>query len=211
MTRTTDSLIRDLGVELAPVRRAASPNRLMLVWLGLAGSIAAGLAMAFDVNAMMVRLGSAVDLWLAAAGALVTAVLAAKAAFELGTPGRSRLWALAPLPPALLWIGASGMGCMRTWAEGGWGVGDGMECLRFILVLSLPLAVAMVVMLRRAFPLRPVLTAALGGLACAAAAATLLNLCHPFDATAIDLAVHAGAVALVTAATALFGRRMLPR
>src|ERR1700728_2253409 len=49
--------------------------------------------------------------------------------------------------------------------------------------------------------------AALGSIA--AAAATLLNFFHPFDAAAADLAVHAAAVAfVVTAAWALGGRTL---
>ncbi|MEN3974899.1 NrsF family protein [Emcibacter sp. SYSU 3D8] len=210
-SRSTESLIRNLGAGLMPVRRAASPNRLTLVWLGVASLIAAGLSLIFDMDAMMARLASATDLWLAALGALLTALLAAKAAFELGVPGRSRLWALLPLPAALLWIGASGMGCLRNWAESGWQGGEDLECLRFILGTSIPLAVAIVVLLRRVFPLYPMLTAGLAGLACAAASAALLNIGHPFDATATDLAAHAAAVALVTLALTVSGGRLLRR
>ena len=45
--------------------------------------------------------------------------------------------------------------------------------------------------------------------ACAAAAATLLNFIHPYDATATDLTVHAFAVAIVILANAIFGGRLL--
>ena len=45
--------------------------------------------------------------------------------------------------------------------------------------------------------MRPNLTAIIGGLACASAAATLLNFIHPYDAAATDLAVHAVAVTIV--------------
>jgi hypothetical protein len=145
-----------------------------------------------------------------AAGSALTAVLAAKAAFELGMPGRSRAWALLPLPAALLWIGASGMGCLRTWAQVGAGGGD-VDCLKFIITFSVPLAVVMVLLLRRAFPLYPALTAAIAGLACAAGSATLLNLCHPLDAVATDLAVHAVAVAVVVALMTLSGGKLLRR
>jgi len=60
-----------------------------------------------------------------------------------------------------------------------------------------PLSGLLTVMLRRAYPLQPELTALVAGLASAAAAATLLNFFHPFDAAATDLAVHVFAVALV--------------
>jgi hypothetical protein len=207
-----EALIRDLGESLQPVRRIVSPNRQVLAWVALVALIGGVLALAYDMEAMLVRLVSATDLWVAALGALLTAFLAAKAAFELGVPGRGRWWALLPLPPALLWIGASGLGCLRSWSAAGVEpVGDGRDCLMFIVGFSVPLAAAMILLLRRAFPLYPALTAALAGLACAAGAAALLNLCHPFDATATDLAVHLVAVALVVIVTLLSGRRLLRR
>ena len=79
------------------------------------------------------------------------------------------------------------------------------HCLVFILGLSLPLSLILIIMLRRGFSLRPNLTAIIGGLACASAAATLLNFIHPYDAAATDLAVHALAVAIVILANTLFG------
>jgi hypothetical protein len=212
MAMSHEALIRNLGSSLQPVRKIVSPNRLALAWVALVALIGGGLALAYDMEAMVARLVSATDLWVAALGAILTAFLAAKAAFELGIPGRGRWWALLPLPPALLWIGASGLGCLRRWsATGVEPVGDGRDCLMFIVGFSVPLAVAMILLLRRAFPLYPALTAALAGLACAAGAAALLNLCHPFDATATDLAVHLVAVSLVVIVTLLSGRRLLRR
>src|SRR5262249_17589686 len=55
---------------------------------------------------------------------------------------------------------------------------------------------ALFLLLRRAFVLRPGLTAVLGGLAVAAAAAPLPNFFPPFDAAPAGLAVHAVAAAL---------------
>jgi hypothetical protein len=82
--------------------------------------------------------------------------------------------------------------------------------LIFILGFSLPLSLLLMVMLRRGFSLRPKLSAVIGGLACASAAATLLNFVHPYDAAATDLAVHGLAVTIVILANILFGGR-LPR
>jgi hypothetical protein len=208
--RSHDALIHGLGDDLAPVRRLKPPVLSALLWLGAAALIGAGLVWGYGTHDMMVRLSSARDLWLAAIGSLATAVLAALAAFELGRPGRSRLWALLPLPGLALWLGASGWGCLRLWALGATG-GAGMDCLKFIAGVSVPLAVVMVLLLRRAFPLYPALTAALAGLACAAASATLLNICHPFDASATDLAAHTLAVAAVTVVMAMSGGRLLRR
>ncbi len=84
-----------------------------------------------------------------------------------------------------------------------------MDCLAFILGLSVPLSGLLVLMLRRAATLQPGLTAAMAGLAAAAAAATLLALVHPFDASAVDLAVHVGAVLAVVAVNRALGGRLL--
>ena len=54
----------------------------------------------------------------------------------------------------------------------------------------------------------PGLTAAIAGLAVAAASATLLNLFHPFDAAVVDLLVHAFAVALVVVVSRVYGARL---
>ena len=77
------------------------------------------------------------------------------------------------------------------------------------LGFSIPLSVVLIVMLRRGYSLHPNLTSIVGGLACAAAAATLLNFFHPYDATATDLSVHAFAVAFVVLANRIIGSRAL--
>ena len=205
-------LVQALGADLRPVRRLAPPSLRVLTWLTTLGAVALALAMVSDLAAMMHRLMAAPDMWLAAMGSLLTTVFAAMAAFELSLPDRKAAWALLPLPALLLWIGASGMGCLRTWSTAD---ADPMpldqpaHCLIYILGMSLPLSLILILMLRRGFSLRPNLTAIIGGLACASAAATLLNLIHPYDAAATDLAVHAFAVIIVIIANTIFGRRVL--
>jgi hypothetical protein len=113
-----------------------------------------------------------------------------------------------------MWLSAagSGAGCLRTWLVLGTHAAvldDSKDCLVFILALSVPLSVLLLGMLRRGHTLRPGLTAAVAGLASAAAAATLLVLFHPYDASATDVAVHVFAVALVIIANRAYGGRML--
>ncbi len=209
-----DRLVQALGADLTPVRRLTAPALRVLLWLAIIGAVALALTMVSDVGAMIDRLMAAPDMWLAATGSALTAVLAAAAAFQLGLPDRKAAWALLPLPAFLLWIGAAGMGCLRPWsiAEAYPMPPSGTEhCLMFIIGLSLPLSLLLIVMLRRGFSLRPNLTAIVGGLACASAAATLLNFIHPYDAAATDLAVHAFAVIIVMVATTIFGGRLLMR
>jgi hypothetical protein len=183
------------------------------MWLAILGAAALALAMVSDVGTMIRRLMAAPDMmWLAAIGSVLTAVLAAAAAFELSLPDRKATWALLPLPAFLLWIGASGMGCLRAWSSPGaypMPPSQTEPCLFFIVGVSLPLSLFLIVMLRRGFSLRPNLTAIIGGLACASAAATLLNFIHPYDAAATDLAVHAFAVVVVILANTIFGGRVL--
>jgi hypothetical protein len=211
MTSTPhDHLIRGLSTDLKPVRRLHRPALRAALWLAVVVAVAAGLAVFADVNAIWQRLAAAPDLWLAVIGSALTAIFAAFAAFELSLPDTSRVWAALPLPAAILWIAASGLGCLRTWLAPQTHVatlGEARDCLVFIVALSVPLSALLFVMLRRAYPFYLGLTAAIAGLAVAAAAATLLNFFHPYDAAATDLAVHAVAVAIVIAVcSALTGR-----
>ena len=207
-----EHLIRDLASDLAPVGRLRPPTVRALGWLAVVAIVAVALARFADLPALESRLSASPDMWLAVTGAIMTAVLAALAAFQLSLPDANRVWALLPLPAALLWVIASGIGCLRAWLVPGThiaGLNEARDCLIFIIGISIPLSVLMFVMLRRACSLQPGLTAAMGGLATAAAAATLLNFFHPFDAAATDLAVHACAVALVIVANWSFSGRLL--
>ena len=212
VTNSYDRLIQALGADLTPVRRLAPPGVRTLIWLTIVGAIALALATVSDVGAMSRRLMAAPDMWFAAIGSLVTAVLAAVAAFQLSLPDRKPAWALLPLPAAVFWVAASGIGCLRWWLVPEThpaSLGEAETCLAFILGISVPLSALLIVMLRQGCPLRPNLILVIGGLACASAAATLLNFIHPYDATATDLTVHAFAVATVILANAIFGGRLL--
>jgi hypothetical protein len=212
MDGSNDQLIGALAANLRPVRPLPTPALRTLLWLMLVAAVAAALATFSDLAVMWHRITATSDMWLAVLGSIATMATAAFAAFELSLPDRSRAWALLPLPAAALWVGASGLGCMRAYVLPGThvaAIGEARDCLLFIIGLSVPLSATLIVMLRRAYSLAPPLTAAMAGLGSAAAAATLLNFFHPFDATATDLAVHAVAVAIVVAAAWAFGTRTL--
>ena len=143
----------------------------------------------------------------------MTAITGSLAAFALAVPGRSVAWAWLPVPSAVLWIGTSGLGCFRAHIPGMpvLDLHGANDCLIFIISFSIPLSALLIVLLRRACPLRPVLAAVLIGLASAAASASLLEICHSFDAAATDLLTHALAVAVVVALNAAMGGRLLSR
>jgi hypothetical protein len=197
----TRVLIERLAGDLRPVRRLARPMWRAALWLGLALLIGLGLATGVDPAAVAARIGAMPDMWLSVLGSLATAVTAAIAALMLALPDRDGRWALLPLPPAALWLVASGLGCLRRDAIGFLHpatLADATaNCLPFILKMSAVLAVPFGFLVWRARPLRLGLVAWTGGLAVASAAASLLWLVHPFDASLADLLVHAAAIGLV--------------
>jgi len=206
-----DQLIRSLAADLRPVRRLRPPLFRALAWLAVLAALAIALAAFANLDAVWQRISAAPDLWLAVIGSTLTAILAATAAFELSVPDAPRAWAVLPLPAALLWVGASGFGCLRGWIAPQSHVAvmsEARDCLMFIVFLSVPLSALLLAMLRRAYPLYPGLTAVIAGLAVAAAASTLLNFFHPYDAAATDLIVHAVAVGLVIAVNRALGGRI---
>ena len=209
-----EALIDRLGTELVPVRRLLPPWLRTAGWLLAVAAIAAVVRMRYGADPMLRRWAGTPDLGWAGMGAVITAITAAWAAFALGVPGRRAAWAWLPLPGALLWIGASGLGCLRNWIAPGTHIASmhqSADCLVFIISFSIPLSALLIVLLRRACPLRPVLTAVLIGLASAAASASLLEICHSFDAAATDLLTHALAVAVVVAVNAAMSDRLLSK
>jgi len=211
-SRLPESLIQSLGVQLTPVRRLPPPWLRTIGWLVLVAAIALGLLWHYGAQHMIRRWIAEPDIAVAGIGALITAVSAAWAAFTLGVPGRSAAWAWLPLPGLALWVGASGLGCLRDVVVPGATVATAHQsgdCLMFIISLSIPLSAVLVWLLRRACPLRPVLTAVMIGLASAAASAALLEICHGFAVAVTDLITHAIAVGVVVLVNALMGGRLL--
>ena len=211
-TASQDVLIGRLAAGLRPVKRLASPWRRAAGWLTASLWIAGLLGLFADWPELIHRLMLTPDMGLALAGALATAVLAAVAAFLTSVPGRSAWWSTLPLPPLALWVGASSAGCLRhtiapyTAPEPHM---HSMLCIYFILLIAVPLATLLMLQLRRACPLRPRLTASLAGRASAGAAATLLALVHPFDASWEDLGAHFVAVVAVVVGVEVYERTRL--
>ena len=147
-------------------------------------------------------------------GALATGILAAVASFQISLPDRSRLWTVLPLPPLALWVATIGYGCLTDWVSvdpDGVHMGEAVRCFATLLMTSVPLSIAILVMLRYAALLRPLEVSVTGGLAVAALTAFALSLFHDLDATVMILIWNLGAAALIAALGSLFGRSMLER
>jgi hypothetical protein len=214
MSGDTDKLIERIAAAAGPVRRLRPPVLRAAVWLvAVAAVLSAAVLGLADLDVFASRAADP-KLALELMGTLLTGILAVIAAFELGLPDRSPAWALLPLPTLALWISSSGYSCWRhllVYGPDGWTIGESAHCFRFILGVSLPLALTLVPLLRRAAPLAPVRVAAMGGLGIAALAAFALQFFHPFDVTFMDLSVHVVAVALVIAALAIVERAGVTR
>jgi hypothetical protein len=206
---TTQDLIESLVADAKPVRRLASPLARACSWLAVFVTVVGAVTLATGAwPAMIERLHDsrfAVEM----AATFVTGLAAVVAAFYLSLPDRSRIWLVFPLAPLLLWLASSGYECYRNWiAYGpqGWLLGRSSACFVFIVVMSIPVAIALYLALRRAVPLDPLRVMAAGGLGVAALAAATLQFYHPFDVTIVDLAVHVVAVLIVVAAMMAGGR-----
>ena len=204
-------LIGDLSADLKPVRRLPPPWQRAVLWLGVVVIVAAVLVATRTLLPALGIVGNDPFMVPGAYASLATAILAAIAAFELSLPDRSDTWALLPLPALVVWIGLNGLGCLATLAIPGTQTSpfQFMVCFSLILGISIPLTVAILFMLRRARPLRPLRVGVLGGLAASAAAATLLILIHPHDSAVLDLVAHTVAVAVIIGLNVALGGRLL--
>jgi hypothetical protein len=185
---TTPDLIEILTAHATPVRRLRPPLLRAGLWLLLAGLVLLALAAVYGTRpdlALRLREPTFVG---ALAGSLSTGILAALAAFYLSLPDRSRLWLLLPAPTVVLWVATIGYGCLTDWVRigpDGVRLGATLECFATLLSASLPLSLALLVMLRHTARLHPTMVGMMGGLASAGVAATALSLFHELDATVI--------------------------
>lgn len=203
-----DALIGRLADDAAPVKPLRPPALRALAWLGAALAVIAGIVayhgLRPDLAAELAEPGEMLALIAAAA----TGVAATFAAFFLAVPGYSARWSLLPLPVALVWISGLGIGCYADWVRygpDGITLGESYECFQAIVLTSLALGVPLAILLRHARLVRPVLTAAMGGLALSSLAAAALELFHRTDARIMDVVWHVAAVTLVVALSSGWG------
>ena len=211
MTRTPD-LIDALVETVTPVRRLRPPIVRAGLWLAFAAIVLGLIAIAHGVRPDFFDRVRQPLFVLGMIGALATGILAAVASFRLSLPDSSRLWTVLPLPALALWVATIGYGCLTDWVSmdpDGVHMGEAVRCFATLLMTSVPLSIAMLVMLRYAALLRPFEVSAMGGLAVAAVTAFALSLFHDLDATVMILIWNLGSAVLIAALGSLFGRSML--
>jgi hypothetical protein len=206
---TTPELIDMLCADAKPVRRLRPPLVRAALWLLCAGLVLLALAALLGIRPDLAERLRQPTFVGALAGALLTSVLAAVAAFHLSLPDRSRLWLLLPVPALVLWISTIGYGCLTDWLSvtpDGVRLGTTLECFATLVLASFPVSLALLVMLRHAARLYPTTVAMMGGLASAGIAATALSLFHELDASVMVLLWNLGTAALMVGLGGIFGR-----
>ena len=207
----TDDLIAQLAAEVRPVRPLRPPLLRALFWLAIAVLVIGIVVAAVGIRPDFMEEMGETHYQLEWAGALLTGVLSAIAAFHVSLPDRPRAWALLPLPGLAFWLFSIGYGCMTDWVRlgpQGFAFGTSFFCFRSILLISLPLSVALLVMLRLAGSVRPVATIASAMLAASALSACGVSMFHGDEATLMVLVWHGGAVALLVGLGTLLNRRL---
>jgi hypothetical protein len=208
---TTPEFIESLVADARPVKRLRPPLARAAAWLLFAGAIVGLLAASHGLRpGLGDRLAQAPFTTGIAASAL-TGILAAIAAFMLSLPDRSRLWLLLPAPALAVWVSTIGYGCLTDWVEigpDGIRFGEAIDCFATLVLISAPLSLAILVMLRYTALLEPARVAVMGGLAVSAIAATGLSLFHNLDATIMVLIWNLGIAALFAGSASVLGKKM---
>ncbi|MDE1933525.1 DUF1109 domain-containing protein [Bradyrhizobium sp.] len=207
----TPDLIESLAANMKPVRRLRPPVTRAACWLMLAAVVVTLLAASQGLRPDLAQRLHNPAFAAGMVGSILTGVLAAIAAFVVSLPDRSRLWLLLPTPAVVLWLSNIGYQCLAQWISvgpDGVGLGETVRCFATLVLTSLPLSLAMLVMLRYAAPLRPTAVTFMGSLSVAAITATALSLFHAGDATLMILMWNVGTAVVFVGLGGLFGRRM---
>ena len=210
MSSTLD-LIELLARQAAPVRRLRPPVQRAAVWILVAATILLLFTALHGVRPDLLERLRQPDFALGIAGALLSGILAAVAAFQLSLPDRSAFWLWLPAPAVVLWAATIGYGCLANWIvlpPDAVSFATSMRCLATLVLTSLPLSLVLLVMLRHAAPIRPTQVAMCGSLAVSGVAATALSVFHEIDATVMVLLWNVGTAALIVLIGVAFGRRL---
>lgn len=208
---TTNELIKSLAAEMKPVRRLRPPLFRAACWMTLGVLVLALLAVNQGIRPDLLQRLREPAFAASISASMLTGILAAVAAFLLSLPDRSRLWLLLPAPALIVWLSNIGYQCTTQWiAIGPDGIdpGEAARCFATLVLASLPLSLAMLVMLRYAALVRPTPVAFTGALSVAAVTATALSLFHAADASVMILMWNVGTALVFAGIGGVFGRRM---
>lgn len=208
----TERLIEVLEQDLQPVRRMPGPWRLLVQWLALSLPVLAAITLAMgprpDLDAVLATPG-----FLLAEGlAVLTALVAAYAAFCAGRPDQPGWKLLLPVALAAVWLIELGRQCLLLSAAnvaGALVLHVDFACVPGIALSGLVPAVGMALLLRSSASFRLTAASLSGALAAAALAEAALRLFHAEPTFLTMLVWQMGSVALFTLAGGTIGRAAL--
>ena len=209
---STEKFIEQLAARAKPVRPLAPAWQRACTWLLVSAGVIALVTSVFGLRPqlfeLMLQPAPAME-WV---GSLLTGVLAAFAVFQISVPGRSLKWAWLPVPALLLWTWGVGLGCLGEWLQMGnaWFAYQpkSLHCAREVALVSLPIGIILLVMVRHAAFARPRPTALLGGLAAAALSSAGVSLFHVGETAVMGLVGHFVAVLVLVLTCTVFNRRL---
>jgi hypothetical protein len=214
MKESRATLINDLAGDLKPVRRPGRTVFRWLLWLGLAGfySIVVVLVSGTSRDGALSNLLVAPSYALEILAATVAIGLLSHAALRTAIPdGRS--WpqrAAVPLTALGAWLALIVWGLLVEPALPASMLDKRAHCFWQTTIFSVPSFVLLLFLARGLMPLWPRATAALAGAAAAALPALLMQLTCMYE-PAHALTHHLSPVAILAAAGALLGPRVLER
>jgi hypothetical protein len=208
----TDELIERLGRDVTVAKPLPAPGFRNAAWMVWAVSYLVVVAMM--MFAVMSSAGvMPTPLYLVQqSAALVTGIMAARAAFASVIPGaNNRVWAMPAIGAGVWGLTLLWAGVLDLQAAGTLGVASQSDwpCVASMTVGGLVVGAPLVWMLRRGAPLTPGLTAFLAALAALSFSNIEACLTRPHAFALTVLLWHGGTVAAVAALCALTGRRWL--
>lgn len=210
---TTEQLIDALAADIRPVHRLRPPWLRCTLWLGFAAVIVTMLGISHGVRPALAQRFHDPLFTIRIAAALATGVLAALSTFLVSLPDRSQRWALLPVPGVIVWFSTIGYGCLTNWITLGPAqvhLAEAASCFATLVLVGTPLSLALLLMIRRAGPLRPASATICGALAVAAVTAAALSLFHRLDATILILLWNLGVAVLFLALGGVLNTRKDP-
>lgn len=208
----TEEFIGRLAADLRPVRPLRPPWARAALWLAVALpcviAVVGNKLLMLDASQVAADTRFIVE----QAATLATALAAAIAAFRSTIPGFDRRILWLPVVPLALWLASVGHGCLQDWVrlgDDGLAIRPDWDCLPMAIIIGIVPTVAIVVMLRKGFPLYPRLTLALAALAVASVANFGLQFAHLRDPSIVVLTWHLGAAAILSTLGGWLGERVL--
>lgn len=212
MRESTDKLIERLSGTATPVQPLASPAVRAILFLLPTLFVMALAAWKMGHLESVLPAFANPPFAIAFFASLATGIAAVFAALHIMIPGRSGAWTWIPVVPAIAWVAAGFWECAVYVQQSGLHDYDpfaSADCFAFITMTGTIVAASIFFMMRNSVSTHLFGITALGGLAAAMLANTLLTFFHPPGTNPVDFMTHLAAVTLLIVYMATLGKSAL--